>query len=97
MTFQRVVNDINDSGESTPEWTNWRTRWASVEPLQAREYWQAQEVQSQVTHKVTIRHMDGLKFRHRILWGERILNIESIINGEGRDIDLVILCREETT
>ncbi len=87
----------NDYGEETIVWTEKDTLWASIEPLTAREYFQSQQVQSQVTHKITIRYYLGLRTDYRMLWGSRIFNIISMINPEERNREMILLCTEFIT
>lgn len=70
------------------------TVWANVASLDGREFWQSQQAQSQVTHTVTIRYREGLTAQHRLLWGARYLNIDSIVDPDGFKRFLKIRCVE---
>lgn len=67
ITLQRRVEARNDAGEVTWTWQDWETVWAAVEPLRSRELFSAQQVQSQSTLLVRIRHLSGVKATMRIV------------------------------
>lgn len=91
---------VNSRGQVEQTWTTLATVWASVEPLTAREVWQAREVQSDATERVRIRALStvatgGGKLRLVVLTqGNRILNVEGVQRDPGREW-LVLLCRTE--
>jgi len=102
----RVVIEWNDSADAEPtgdgqpkvQWKTFATRWASVEPIETsgREYLQATAIESEVTHTVKMRYLDGVTAKHRINFGGRIFEIESTADIEERGRMLVIFCREQT-
>ena len=51
-------------------------RFAMVEALVGRELEIARQVNSQMSHKVTIRFFDQLRSRDRFIYKDRIFNIE---------------------
>lgn len=69
---------------------------ASVEALSGREFWQAQQAQSAVSHAVEMCYFPGLTTQHRLKWlpSNRILNIESVTNDDGRNRKLTLRCVE---
>ena len=90
--------DRNLYGEQGPDWQTVATVWASVEPLSGRELWQAQQVVSEVTHRVRLRHnaYPGLTPKHRFrVGGSRILGIAHCLNLEERNREWECLCAEE--
>lgn len=60
-------------GEPVERWRTAFEAWAAVEPVSGREYWQARQVQADVTHKVTVRYRAGLSAGMRVKWGGRYL------------------------
>lgn len=87
----------NSYGEETLSWVTEASVWCSIEPLTGREYFQAQQVQSQVTHKIMLRYYKGLRPDWRILFGTRTFNIVSVINVEERNIEMVLMATEFVT
>ena len=47
-----------------------------------------------MTHRVTIRHRDGVTPKMRLKFGTRILNIRAVINAGERNRTLELLCEE---
>lgn len=82
------------SGAVTEEWVTKAKVWAEVRDLRGREFWAAQQIQSEVTTRVLIRHMDGLGPEMRVRHGDRILDIDHIIDPDGRGRELQLMCKE---
>ena len=61
ITLLRQVNEVNDYGATAQTWKRVATVWADVRPLSGREYFSAQQVQSEVTTQIWLRHIDGIK------------------------------------
>ena len=71
------------------------TVWASIEPLSGKEYFSAKQVNSEVNAKVTIRYIESLLPHWVVQFGQRIFNIQAIINLEERNKYLQLLCSEK--
>ena len=86
------------SGLGTPTtWASVATVWASVEPLQGREYLAAQQAQSEVTTRVRLRYLAGITAAMRINHGGTIYNIVSPpINPNLRNQELILMCAQQT-
>lgn|SRR5690625_3468587 len=61
------------------DWVIVATVWASVEPLSAREFLQAQAVQSEVTARITIRYRDDITPDMRILHRGQTYYIQGVL------------------
>jgi SPP1 family predicted phage head-tail adaptor len=68
--------------------------WASILVLQGRELERAQQVVSEVTHKVTIPYQDGVTSGMRINYGARVFRIEAVQDPDERQVDLQLLSIE---
>ena len=79
---------------SPPAWDTFEERWCSIEPLSGDELIAAQHVQAGVTHRVTMRFLDGLHPSMRLRDGDRILNISRVINVGERNATQELFCRE---
>lgn len=84
----------NEYGETEPSWETFNTVWASVEPLQGRELFNAQKVAADVTIRVRIRFLAGVGPQHRILYRGRILEIQSAIDVGERRTEMHLMCKE---
>lgn len=97
----RVIVEDNDGptndvyGQLRPaKWTKFADHWCAIEPLSGEELFAAQHVEAGVTHRVTMRFLDGLSPRMRIVDGNRTLNILRVIDRDERHIEHELLCRE---
>jgi SPP1 family predicted phage head-tail adaptor len=94
ITIQEPVTARNGYGEAITTWTAVATVWASVEPLSGREFFAAEHVQSEVTHRVRMRWQSGITPDMRVLFGGRVLKVEAVINYGERRTDLQLMCQE---
>ena len=83
-------------GNQTETWAKVAETWAAIEPLKGDERWAAAYAQATTTHRVTMRP-PGIEITpaHRIIFGSRIFEIESVINVEERNRELVLMCVEK--
>lgn len=89
-------------GENTPRYTSGKTAdnladyriWAKVAPTSGREYEEAQKLRAELTYKVKIRYSDAVRSDFKIMYKNKVFDIESVIdlNGEGRELE--IICSE---
>lgn len=70
---------------------------AKVEPLRGSEFIAAQQVQSEVTHIVKIRHRSGVLPSMRLLYRSRYLQILAVIDMGERQRMLELHCKEMAT
>lgn len=70
------------------------TRWAKLQPLSGKELFKAQQTVAEVTHKVTIRYMPGVKANQLVQFGSRIFEIQYIENIEFLNLELHLFCLE---
>jgi SPP1 family predicted phage head-tail adaptor len=77
VTF-RIPSGSTSASIEQPLYTDGQTVWAAVQPLRGREFWQAQQIQSESTVKVTTRYVKGVKPDYQI----RFKNEDSYIDYE---------------
>lgn len=94
VTIQEYVTTRNDWNEPVQTWVDWMQVWVSIEPISGREYWAKHQTQSAVTHRVRMHYVPGVKPTMRILHGERVFDIESVIDWEERNEYLQLMCKE---
>ena len=84
------------TGEPTKTWATESTDWALVEPISGREFFAAQLVSAEVTHRVRKRYRTGQTITpvKRLLFGTRKLEIVSAQNLGERNEEWEIMCRE---
>lgn len=96
VIIEQPVRERRPDGSYSESWETRVAAWARVEPLTGREFWAAAEVNSQVTHRVTMRYRPGLTTRNRLRFRERTLNIASVLNPDERNQVLQLMCEEVT-
>ncbi len=94
VIIQQLVNTDDGAGGSIETWQDIATVWAAIEPLRDNERYTAQQVQSTLSHKVTIRYHEGVKPQMRLAYKGRIFDIVSAIDIEERHQWLELLCSE---
>lgn len=94
ITFQELSTMQNDYGEPIDEWKDIATTKAAIYPISGKEFYAAETVNSEVSHKINMRYKSGLKPSMRIKFGSRYFNIISIINFQERNIMLQLMCKE---
>lgn len=84
------------TGELVQSWsTVLNGAWASVEPLQGREYFASQQFQSKINTKVTLRYSTvNINPKMIVVYGTHIYNIESVIKPEMRSQEYQLMCFE---
>ena len=94
VRLQELTEKQNDFGEIVRSYTTYATVWAAVKPLQGRELQFAQQINAEVTYKITIRYKFNVTSEHRVIHRKKILEIISVINPEESDKSLVLMCKE---
>jgi SPP1 family predicted phage head-tail adaptor len=97
IELQSKVATRDSYGSETIVWKKESIVWGSVEPISGREYFLAKQVQAETTHRIRIRYYAGLRPDWRILFGTRIFEIDSVINIEEKNREMVLMCHEQIT
>lgn len=95
ISIQRVIETQESSyNEPTGQWVLFAEVSASIVPLSGRELIRAKQVELETDTEITIRYLDGLSPKMRIVYRDRVFEILSIINTEERNRELRLLCSE---
>lgn len=95
IVLQRNEPVRNALGDPIPNWVDYATVYAEVSPLKGREFFDAQQVNAELTTRVRIRWREGVKAEHRIVFRDRTLEIASPpININEKNHELVLMCKE---
>jgi SPP1 family predicted phage head-tail adaptor len=85
----------NEYGEPMGVWVKLYTaKPASIDPISGREFFSAEKVNSEITHKIRVRYAENIHSKMRVVFGSRIFNIISVINWEERNIELMLMGKE---
>ncbi len=99
ITIQALSNSQNGYGEievNTPKvWNDVLSVRAGIYPISGKKFFSAETENSEITHKVKIRYIEGLTSNMRIKFGDRYFEIISPpINFQEKNIELQLLCKE---
>lgn len=86
------------SGETVERWETVDTVWASIEPLRAREFFDAAQTKADTTHLVRLRYSSltkTLTAKHRIKCGSKVYYLQPARNLEMRDRELEFFAVEK--
>lgn len=77
----------------------WKTivngaRWAEVVPISSSERFEGYQLQELVTHKIRTRYLAGVTTGHRVVYGSRLFDVQSVIDWNERHRELALLCVE---
>lgn len=97
VRVEQTVSVDNGVGGKTRSWQTVAKRWASIEPISGREFREASQTNSTVTHRVVLR-AGGLSItpKNRIRLGARAFGIEAITDRDERGEMLELQCTEDT-
>ena len=94
ITIQQSIVATGSSGASTKTWTVFATVFADIRTPTGKEYFGQDKFNSQVSHVVTIRWIEGVTPSMRIIWGSRTLNIEYVSEDRTNRRMLYLDCKE---
>jgi len=94
IVIQSLSQSRDSYGGVSTTYATENTRWASIEPLQGRELFNAQQNSADITIKITLRHYAGLSPTQRITHSSRTFEIISVINPNERDEMTIVMCKE---
>ena len=93
IMIQTSVESSNDLGEVVNEWVDFKTAYASITPISAKEFFKA-GTHAEVSHKIELRYIDGIKPKMRVMYGVREFSIESVLNIREENKTLQLICTE---
>ncbi len=102
VQFQTRDLSVDSYGQQVTTWTDAFTTRASIEPLSARALFAAQVVQSEVSHRITVRYRaefanPAMVAAMRVLYATRVFNIHGALNIDERRAIVEISASEGLT
>lgn len=94
ITFLTAKETQNTINQTTQEWKEYKSVWATVKALRGSERYEAMKVQAQQIYKITTRYHDGITPDMRILFNGKIFEITSVNNVEEANYMLEMECTE---
>lgn len=98
LDIQKVVEIQDSLGEPVVTWKNFaNNRWAEVVNDGGNENFRGKHTIAEVDKTFKIRYLKGIVPKMRVVYGGEDYDIESIINVEERNRELLIGCNRVTT
>ena len=96
ITIQRMVKERDALGGVAESWCDMVIVSAEIRMINAQERFVggADQQVATVTHRVKIRYRSDVTPLNRIVHGDRLLDIESAVDPDGRRRELIMMCRE---
>jgi SPP1 family predicted phage head-tail adaptor len=94
ITLQTNAITKNSYGEPSDTWVDTVTTRASISPISGREFFDAERTNSEVSHKVSFRYVEGVNPKMRVSFNNRFFEIISVINFQEMGVELQLLCKE---
>lgn len=98
ITIQSATESADSYGGTTQTWATYTTCWACIEPLSGREFFSAQQVNAELTSKITVGYDSKTSVvtqKMRITYNGRTFRIVAPpINIEERNREILLMCSE---
>ena len=90
IEIEDLIKITDNDGFVSEEWIPFAEVWADITPVSGREYFDSAQDLSEVTSKIYIRYLKGLRTIMRIKCDERVFNIQSILQDERQGITTIM-------
>lgn len=94
VTIEQQSVSRGTDGEEIVSWVELATVWAAVEPLSGREFFAANQIQSELSHRIRMRHRGDVTPKMRVHWDGRLFDVETVIADRTHARELHLMCVE---
>lgn len=94
VVIQEETPTADTGGGYANAWATVATMWCNVEPASGREVFQAQQLQKNVSHRITTRYRTDISTANRLLWGSRTFNVRAVLTTAERNRYTLVLAEE---
>lgn len=95
ITIKSLATTQDSYGEQAETYTDVCTVWASVEPLIGKEYFAAEQLNSEVSIKIRIRYRNDINDKMVVFYGTRkLLIVSPPIDFLEQHKELILMCKE---
>lgn len=95
ITLKRIGETQDTFGQQKECLIDVGTVWASIEPLVGKQFFAAETIHNELTHKIKIRYNKNIKSGMRVCFKDRKFEIVGPpINFQERNVELQLMCRE---
>ena len=97
VTIEEATEVRNAVGEVVQEWAPVKTIYAAIDPLRGEERLSVQQVKPTIDTKITARTLAvrDMTSKMRMVYGNRIFDIDSSIDWQTRGVFSEIYCKEQ--
>lgn len=95
VVLQAETRTTFSGGAYTTSWSTSSTEWANVAVKVTDEDYSHEKKQQMTKYDVTMRYNSAITNAKRLLYGSKILVIEAVHDGTGRQRMIKVTCREE--
>lgn len=98
ITIEKATDTQDETtGAATITWSEFWKCWAAINTIGGTEKVRADQVEAGLTHKITILYKSGITPKMRVDYKGRKLGIESIVNTDEANVELVLNCKEKVS
>ena len=90
---ERFLSRAGD-GERTEKWVTTNSVWAKIWEMRGKELLLSRELHAEVDVKIWIRYRSDIDRSWRVKFGSRIFDIHGMSNTQGRNQELLMMCKE---
>jgi SPP1 family predicted phage head-tail adaptor len=94
VALQRYSEAADGYGEQVRTWSTFATVWAGIEPLAAKERFAAQQINAHLTLRCVIRYRSDVDTTCRVIFDDRIFQVDGVIDPNMQHAELTLLCQE---
>lgn len=94
ITIQKSIEKKDSSGSPYQEWEDYITLWADVQPLDGKEFWEAQKSNAQISGIIEMRFRTDINKTMRAKYGNRILALINVYDPDERRRKIHLLYQE---
>lgn len=91
INIQKPVETEDDLGQKDITWEDVKLVWAMIKTVQGREYLAAAANHSENTVRFVIRYSKGIDSSMRIVYKDKVYEIDSVINDDEMNKTLTII------
>ena len=94
ITYKEKTIGQGSFGEPVITWNDFATVWAKIDPIRGREYWDAEQVQSEVTHRIVHRYLSDVSPEMEIHFKGRVFDVLHFHDAEEKKREMEVLVKE---
>lgn len=93
ITIQQRATARDAIGGQSTSWETFATVWGEALPVRGREFVSLRVAQSDISVRFNVRYLAGITPAMRVQWDDNAYGIVEVINVDGRNMTLELLCR----